>query len=223
MTASNREACIKATLKWEGGYSNNASDPGGPTNWGITIADAKKYWKKNATAEEVRKMPLDIAVDIYRTKYWKTTYYDCDKLATGVDLAVFDFGVNSGPSRASKVFKSSIGGTDIETINKIFDQRLAFLQKLSTWPTFGTGWTNRCRDLRKTALSMAKQGAPITGPTAKGTATAAASIAAMVLAFLKWGLIALAGVVGVVAAIAIGVAIHNHYKNKTAKDVNSVQ
>jgi lysozyme family protein len=32
----------------EGGYTNEAADPGGPTNWGITIFDARLYWKKNA-------------------------------------------------------------------------------------------------------------------------------------------------------------------------------
>lgn len=223
MTQANREASIKATLKWEGGYTNDARDPGGPTNWGITIADAKKYWKKNATAEDVRKMPLDIAVDIYRSKYWKTSYYDCDKLNAGVDLAVFDFGVNSGPARAAKYLKSSIGGTDVETINKIFDQRLAFLQGLSTWGTFGKGWTNRCRDLRKLCLSMAAQKAPITGPATKGAATVAAAAGATWLVWVKWGLIGTLGIVGAIAALGLGIAIYNHYHVKAQKDVNSVQ
>lgn len=163
MTIQNREAAITETLKWEGGYSNVAADPGGPTNWGITIADARKYWKKNATASDVKSMPKDIAIDIYRSKYWKTPFYDCDKLASGVDLAVFDFGVNSGPSRAKKALDASVGGTAAETVNKICDQRMAFLRKLGTWPTFGTGWTRRVVGIRNKSIEMTKLQAPSGG------------------------------------------------------------
>ena len=175
MTQANREAAIKATLKWEGGYSNDAADPGGPTMYGITIADARKYWKKNATAADVKAMPLDIAVDIYRTKYWKTTYYDCDKLASGVDLAVFDFGVNSGPSRAKKYLDASLGSSDTATVNKIFDKREEFLRGLSTFPVFGKGWMNRTKDLRKVALGMV--GKPIINKIDTETATTGAVVA----------------------------------------------
>lgn len=41
MTASNREASISKTLSYEGGYTNDPRDPGGATNWGITIYDAR--------------------------------------------------------------------------------------------------------------------------------------------------------------------------------------
>jgi lysozyme family protein len=70
MVASNREAAIKKTLQYEGGYSNHPADPGGPTNWGITIADARKYWKAGATADDVKAMPQSVAVEIYRKRYW---------------------------------------------------------------------------------------------------------------------------------------------------------
>ena len=125
---NNREACIKETLKWEGGYSNHPSDPGGATNWGITIIDARKYWKANATPADVKAMPLSVAIDIYTKRYWRTPYYDCDKLNAGVDLAVYDFGVNSGPARAKKYLDKAVGGTDQETIKKLCSSRLAFLQ-----------------------------------------------------------------------------------------------
>ena len=152
----NREVAIKECLKWEGGYSNDAADPGGPTNWGITIADARKYWKKNATAADVKSMPQSVAIDIYRNKYWKTSYYDCDTLKAGVDLSVFDFGVNSGPSRAKKYLDKAVGGTDEETIQKINDARLKFLQGLSTWHVFGKGWGRRVAGIRAKSLELAK-------------------------------------------------------------------
>lgn len=180
MAVENREFAIKATLKWEGGYTNNPKDPGGPTNWGITIADARRYWKSDANASDVKAMPLSVAVDIYRGKYWKTRYYDCDKLDSGVDLAVFDFGVNSGPARAKEYLNQAVGGTAEETINKLFDLRLAFLKRLSTWPTFGQGWANRCNDLRKVSLKLAGQKQPVIDKTT-GTVAVATGLGAVII------------------------------------------
>ncbi len=168
---SNRNEAISITLKWEGGYSNHPADPGGPTNWGITLADARKYWKKNATAADVKAMPKQVAIDIYASKYWKTPYYDCDKLAHGVDLAVFDFGVNSGPSRAKRYLDAAIGGDAKSTVNRLMDARMKFLKGLKTWPTFGTGWTRRCNDIRKQSLRMADYKTNVSAPSVGGATT----------------------------------------------------
>ena len=53
MAASSYDEALSRLLVHEGGYSNHPSDPGGPTNWGITIFDARAYWKKDATAADV--------------------------------------------------------------------------------------------------------------------------------------------------------------------------
>ena len=84
--------------------------PGGPTNWGITIHDARAYWKEDATAADVRNMPVEVAKDIYRSKYWDAMR--CDELPAGVDYAVFDYGVNSGIGRAGKVLRRLVALSD---------------------------------------------------------------------------------------------------------------
>lgn len=155
MTAANRERSIKKTLTYEGGYTNHPADPGGPTNWGITIADARHYWKPNATAADVAAMPLSVAVDIYRQRYWAPA--GCDDLPAGMDLVVFDFGVNSGVSRALAYLKATPSGTTAARINNYCDRRLAFLKALNTWGTFGKGWGSRVVDVRATALKMAAE------------------------------------------------------------------
>lgn len=212
MSEANREAAITETLKWEGGYSNDAADPGGPTNWGITIADARMYWKKNATATDVRNMPKDIAIDIYRSKYWKTSFYDCDKLNSGVDLVVFDYGVNSGPSRAARALKGAVGGTDTQTINKICDQRMSFLRGLKTFGTFGKGWTRRVAGIRAKALSMVgnkpRTSVPsvaAAGVTVGAGATALAAKHFDILSYWPWGLAAL-------GAVIVGLGIYEYYR-----------
>ena len=169
MTASSYDEALRRVLVHEGGYSNHPSDPGGPTNWGITIHDARAYWKTEATAADVRSMPVEVAKDIYRSKYWDAMR--CDDLPAGVDYAVFDYGVNSGIGRAVRVLQRLAGtnvdgevGPDtiaatartaaVKLINQICDERLAFLQGLETWGVFGKGWGRRVREVRVAALAM---------------------------------------------------------------------
>ena len=169
MTASSYDEALRRVLVHEGGYSNHPSDPGGPTNRGITIHDARAYWKTQATAADVRSMPVEVAKDIYRSKYWDAMR--CDDLPAGVDYAVFDYGVNSGIGRAVRVLQRLVG-TDVDgeigpntiaatartaavkLINQICDERLAFLQGLETWGVFGKGWGRRVREVRVAALAM---------------------------------------------------------------------
>lgn len=173
MTAANYDEALKGVLEHEGGYSNDAGDSGGPTMWGITIHDARAYWKRDATANDVRHMPLAVAKEIYRTKYWGKM--DCDELPSGVDYAVFDYGVNSGISRAAKVLQRFVGVTADGVIgpktvlaakafqdpallvNDICDERLGFLRHLGIWRIFGKGWNTRVREVRAGALAMAKK------------------------------------------------------------------
>ncbi|MGK9336087.1 glycoside hydrolase family 108 protein [Sinorhizobium meliloti] len=89
---------LELTFGDEGGYSNVKTDRGGPTKYGVTHATlAAHRGVKAVTAEQVRAMSREEATDIYRRSYWQ----QCggDLLPPGLDYAVFDFGVNSGPAR----------------------------------------------------------------------------------------------------------------------------
>lgn len=172
------EQAITQVFEDEGGYTNDAADPGGPTNWGITIHDARTYWKQDATAEDIRDMPKAVAEDIYRQHYATPLQYD--KLPAGVDYSVFDYGINSGINRSARVLQSivkvsqdgEIGPITLRAvshadpsrlINAIYDERLSFLKSLHTWNTFGHGWTARCTHGRALALSMVKTKPSSTG------------------------------------------------------------
>lgn len=206
MTKSNRDAAISETLRWEGGYTNDAADPGGPTNWGITIADARKYWKKGATAADVKAMPKNVAINIYATKYWKTPYYDCDTLASGLDLSVFDFGVNSGPSRAKRYLTQSSGGSTESTIIKLNDARLAFLKGLGTWPNFGKGWGRRVAGIKAKSLEMYH--APAVKPAHAGILAVLATAAYGVYHFIGSHPIATGMTVGALILVTLGVVAY---------------
>lgn len=167
---------IKCVLAHEGGYTNDPRDPGGPTNWGITIYDARLYWKPNATAADVKAMPLKVAQDIYEKRYWDNQR--CDELPPGLDYSLFDYGVNSGVGRSGKVLRRLLGmPTNTSTITAeviaevkkrdakvlivaLNDERLRFLQSLRTWPTFGRGWGRRVAEVKALSLRMAAGAVP---------------------------------------------------------------
>jgi len=129
----------------------------------------------------VRAMPLSVAKDIYRRKYWVANGLSCDDLPGGVDDSIFDYRVNSGIGRADKVLRRVVGLPDnapnasvIAALGKrdpkavvgaINDERLAFLRSLRTWDHFGAGWGRRVSEVRAFSLQLAK-GAPALVPAA---------------------------------------------------------
>jgi lysozyme family protein len=175
MAASSYDECLRRLLIHEGGYSNHPADPGGPTNFGITLADYRRYVKPSATAADVKAMTVDEAKAIYRAKYWDAQR--CDALPAGVDDTVFDYGVNSGIGRCGKVLRRVLGLSDASSavtdeviaalgkrdpkvvIAAINDERLAFLKSLKTWPVFGVGWGRRVAEVRVFSLALAGAGA----------------------------------------------------------------
>jgi lysozyme family protein len=187
MSASTYDEALRRLLGHEGGYVNHPSDPGGPTNFGITLADYRKYRKPDATAADVRVMRIEDAKAIYRAKYWNAQR--CDELPAGVDYSIFDYGVNSGLGRSGKVLRRVLGlpaNTSVITtevlqaaakrdpkalVAAINDERLSFLKRLRTWPTFGTGWSRRVAEVRSVSLRMVagqRTTAPIDTKTAHG-------------------------------------------------------
>lgn len=170
--ASNRfSICLPRVLVHEGGNDDDPRDPGGRTSRGIT-AERWAEWRQThpGLPADVWQAPQAEVEAIYREKYWDVLW--CDKLPVGVDYAVFDFGVNSGPARSAK-FLQEIVGADVdgevgpetvtktkaadpeEVIKQLCDDRMEFLRGLSTWGTFGRGWTNRVNDVRRDALADA--------------------------------------------------------------------
>lgn len=174
------EACHAITAKWEGGWSDHPADPGGKTMYGITQATLSAHLGRPALDAEIRNLSRATATAIYRDRYWKPV--SGDALPEGVDLCVYDFGVNSGPSRAVKSLQAAlgvkadgwIGRLTLEAmldtvrnrglqalINDLCDRRLAYLKAIRDgegkplWATFGKGWGNRVADIRKRALAMA--------------------------------------------------------------------
>src|ERR1700678_505793 len=159
---ANFNDCLNRLLKDEGGYGNDPQDPGGPTNFGITLTDFRKYIKADGTAIDVKNMTKDQASVIYKERYWNAL--GCDDLPSGVDYTCFDYGVNSGIGRPQKDLVRFKTLTGTKLINAINDERISFLQALPTYPRFGKGWSARVSRVRAHSIEMATNKNVTAGP-----------------------------------------------------------
>ena len=165
----NWEQCFALVLKNEGGYVDKNSDPGGATNLGCTKATWEAWVGHSVTKDDIKALMPNDVMPLYKAKYWDTI--KGDDLPEGVDYAVFDFAINSGPSRAAKALQSVLGVNPdgkigpatldaLEAANprdiatSICEARLAFLQSLPTYGTFGKGWSRRVSEVENTAFKM---------------------------------------------------------------------
>ena len=167
---NNYETCIALVLKHEGGYVNNPKDPGGATNLGVT----KKVWEewvgKPVSLDEMKALTVKDVTPLYKAQYWDRVRGD--DLPAGVDYAVMDVAVNSGVVRAAKFLQAALGLTadgiigpatlaaaeaanPRQLVTDICDKRLAFMQALPIWSTFGKGWQRRVEEVEKKAFEMA--------------------------------------------------------------------
>jgi len=99
----NLEACLRFTFGWEGGFSNDAGDPGGKTMYGITEAVARGW----GYIGPMNLLPKEMAEQIYLNQYWNPLQLDkiSDLL---LQKRMFDFAVNCGVPTAILHFQATL-------------------------------------------------------------------------------------------------------------------
>lgn len=134
----------------EGGYTNNPSDPGGETNFGIS--------KRSYPGVDIKNLTLEQAKAIYRRDFWAEA--GGEVLPEAIKFDVFDAAVNNGVRQAIKTLQKAVGQPEdgligVHTLmacNAMSPDRLVmrfnacrllFLTTLYTWPVFGKGWAIR--------------------------------------------------------------------------------
>ena len=161
----NFNKCLELILHHEGGYVNHPKDPGGETNLGVT----KRVYEEWGGKKNMKDLTVEDVAPIYEKNYWARA--KCDQLPSGLDLAVFDWAVNSGTGRASKAVQKIcgaepdgvIGPKTLALLDKIdheliiedmYKIRQNFYESLNTFDTFGKGWTRRNKETLETAKEM---------------------------------------------------------------------
>ena len=169
MASVNYDKCLETILHHEGGYVNHPKDPGGETNLGVT----KRVYEDWGGTKDMKDLLVEDVAPIYKKNYWDRV--KGDDLPAGLDLCVFDFGVNAGTGRSAKYLQTLIGTTadggigpntlkclndyvskhSVEdTIKNFQEARQGYYEKLSTFDTFGRGWTRRVTETTELALTM---------------------------------------------------------------------
>ena len=169
MATENWTKSLEAILHHEGGYVNHPKDPGGMTNMGVT----KRVYEDFGGTKDMKELTVEDVAPIYKKGYWDKMRGD--DLPNGLDLCVFDFGVNAGPGRAAKYLQTMIGSTPdggigpmtlkavseyveehglVKAIENYQDARQSYYEKLSTFDTFGRGWTRRVDETTQLAKTL---------------------------------------------------------------------
>jgi lysozyme family protein len=157
---------LEVILHHEGGYVNHPKDPGGETNLGVT----KRVYEEFGGEKEMKDLTKEDVEPIYKKNYWDRV--KGNDLPEGLDLCIFDFAVNAGPGRAAKFIQRLVGTTVdggigpntlkciddyvkensvAETIEKYQSMRQEYYEGLSTFETFGRGWTRRVDEVTQEA------------------------------------------------------------------------
>jgi lysozyme family protein len=163
------ERSLPFVLRWEGGYVNHPSDPGGATNRGVT---QKVYdtWRGGQALplRDVREIDEAEVHAIYGSGYWLPPH--CHRLPEPLDLVQFDTAVNMGVGRAVRFLQTTVkcgvdgrfgpgtaravDGCDLGTaVGEYCSHRQAYYQLLAEknprLQVFLNGWLNRLNALRK--------------------------------------------------------------------------
>ena len=162
----NLNASIDLILASEGGYVNDPA--GGPTNLGITLATLSAWRKKPTTAFDVEMLPVAEAEAIYTSQY--AAKIDFQALPIGLDYAVLDYCVNSGPAQAAKALQDLVGTvadgiigaktlaairtTRADLIPDYCAARLAYMKSLTNWGPNANGWSARVARVQADAIRM---------------------------------------------------------------------
>lgn len=104
--------CISSILEHEGGLSVEKRDPGGVTQWGISLRYLRSIGYDinvdgHIDKEDIIGLPIKGAVGIYRKYWWNKYHYTAFNELIVVEK-VFDLAVNMGGMVAHKLLQIAI-------------------------------------------------------------------------------------------------------------------
>lgn len=177
-------AALAMVLRFEGGWSDDPYDPGGPTNRGITLATYAREKGVTVTPETrdhlvtgLRAISDDLVRRIYLERYWRPA--SCPDLPSGIAVFHFDTAVNMGVGTAARMLQQALGVEADGEIGPITRTAAAAAEpdavlstyaglrrqryrSLATFWRFGRGWLSR--NHRALAEALRLSSGPHAGP-----------------------------------------------------------
>jgi uncharacterized protein (TIGR02594 family) len=170
------ERALTHVLGMEGGYAEDPYDPGGPTNFGITLGEHVRDKGVTLTAAnlaelkaELRAIPRAAVRRIYRQNYWQAAV--CPALPPALAVFHFDAAVNQGVFGSARFLQQAVGAdvdgeigpltlsavassTVPEVLARYAEVRRQHYRSLSTFWRFGRGWLARVDSALQLANSV---------------------------------------------------------------------
>lgn len=131
---TNFDWAVKCVLHHEGGWTDNPDDPGGATNFGISLRylqargdmdgdglpDGDLDGDGDVDVDDIRAATMAAATKLYRTGFWLPNSLDRVKSSL-VATKIFDMAVNMGSSQAWKLVQRSCNklGSDLTVDGKV--------------------------------------------------------------------------------------------------------
>lgn len=164
------DEAFKRLIGHEGGYSTDRRDPGNWTGGRVGVGTLKgtKFGLAANTYPnlDIKNLTLAQAKAIYKKDWWDKL--GADGMHSAIVFQLWDFAINAGKSRAIKELQQAvgvpadgiIGPQTLAAVNEhdlndvilsLTAERLKFYTSLSTFKTYGKGWTNRVADNLKYA------------------------------------------------------------------------
>lgn len=159
------ERGLTHVLTMEGSYSEDPYDPGGPTNFGITLGEFVRDKGVALTSDNFAALKAELKAisrtsvrRIYRENYWQAA--DCQALPDALAVFHFDAAVNQGVFGAARMLQQAVGA-DIDgeigpltlsgvaamsvpdALARYAEARRQHYRSLSTFWRFGRGWLSR--------------------------------------------------------------------------------
>lgn len=105
-----QEAAVAYALKNEGGYGNDFSDPGGPTNYGVSLrflrdAGIDIDGDGDVDIDDIRGVTKAKAGQIFLERFWVSVF---DEMPPASAIRIFDHAVNAGPKSAIVVLQRAL-------------------------------------------------------------------------------------------------------------------
>lgn len=152
------EKGLDFALQWEGGFVNDPDDPGGATNYGITLRTLRDAGididgDGDVDVDDVRGLDLATVAKIYREKYWNVI--NADALDPLLAIASFDTAVNCGTGRVNRWLEECETYKDMLRYRNI--HYLNIIKKNPVLKKYQRGWLRRVNDLEKYLIILSNE------------------------------------------------------------------
>lgn len=122
---------VEYELQAEGGYVDDPDDPGGATNFGISLKFYRDEIDPKADKNAIKALTRDQAIAIYQERFWNLP--GCGRMPPAIALLVFDGGINQGRNKAISLLQRSLR-MPVEVIDGVYGSKTQLLASMSYSP-----------------------------------------------------------------------------------------